>query len=60
MFRGTGRKMKVNKLNSWEDFEGVVSLIDADLEKRRKETGLHVSPILFRGQSKESWRDKIE
>lgn len=56
MFRGTGKKVQVKKLNCWEDFETEVSLIFTALEKKRKETIFHVSPPLFRGHAKESWK----
>lgn len=47
--------MKVVKLDRWQDFETAVSIIFEDLEKRRRETGVHVSLPLFRGHAKESW-----
>lgn len=49
-------KVKEKRLDCWKDFESEVSLIFIDLENRRKETGLHVSPPLFRGHAKESWK----
>jgi hypothetical protein len=48
--------MKVVGPVNWEDFESEVYTIFTDLENRRKDTGLHVSPPLFRGHAKESWK----
>ena len=48
--------MKEIKLHCWEDFETEVSKIFAELEYKRKETIHHVSPPLFRGHTKESWK----
>jgi hypothetical protein len=47
--------MKIVELDRWEDFETEVSIIFEDLEKRRRETAVHVSLPLFRGHAKESW-----
>jgi hypothetical protein len=44
------------RLNCWEDFEAEISSLFVTLKNRRKETGLHVSSPIFRGQAKESWK----
>lgn len=46
------------RCDCWESFETQVSSIFTDLEKKRQETGLYVSPPLFRGHAKESWKLK--
>jgi hypothetical protein len=48
--------VKKVKLDSWEGFEREVSTIFTEVEKRRSQTGMYVSPPLFRGHAKESWK----
>ena len=48
--------MEQHDLRNWKEFEEQITLLEGCRTRRKTETSLHVSPLLFRGQSDASWR----
>ncbi|UCG56767.1 MAG: FRG domain-containing protein [Phycisphaerales bacterium] len=47
--------MEVVELATFEEFEAKALSLLEDRKKKRSETGMYVSPVLFRGQAQGSW-----